>query len=279
MPAHEGVSKAPSAPGKPPPDRKPDSGSSGHRYGTDWSDSKHHFRRLVSEFIGTFGFVFSLSGGAGIFHAYAKPPLSSGVTVALLTMVAAMWLVIAIFALGELSTHFNPAMSFAFALRGDMSWRLAMLYWISQCAGASAASLLARAYFGVESGLASVHPQPGQDWQAVGFEVLLTGCFVLLVLAMSRGPKLTRPFTPIAVGAYVLSFGTVGGLYDGAAFNPARAFGPDLAIGRFGDLWIYVLGAAIGSASAVAIDAYLKDSADPTEASKAVSEPTSSDAG
>lgn len=228
------------------------------RYSADWSDGHHHGQRLLCEFIGTFGFVFSLSGGAGAFYAYAKPPLSSGITVALLTMVAAMWLVIAIYAFGDISAHFNPSMTFAFALRGDISWRRTLLYWVSQCAGASAASLLARAFFGPSSGLGSVHPQPGKNWQAVGFEVLLTGSFVLLVLVMARGPKLNGPFTPLAVAAYVLSFGTFGGLYEGAAFNPARAFGPALALGRLGDLWIYVLGAALGASIAVGIDRYLR---------------------
>ena len=160
------------------------------RYGADWADGHRHGQRLLCEFIGTFGFVFSLSGGAGAFHAYAKPPLSSGITVALLTMVAAMWLVIAIYAFGDISAHFNPSMTFAFALRGDISWRRTLLYWISQCSGAATASFLARAFFGPSSGLASVHPQPGKNWQAVAFEVLLTGAFILLVLVMARGPKL-----------------------------------------------------------------------------------------
>ncbi len=31
-------------------------------YAADWSDSKHHYRRLASEFIGTYGFVFALAG-------------------------------------------------------------------------------------------------------------------------------------------------------------------------------------------------------------------------
>ncbi len=228
------------------------------RYSADWADVHHRGQRLLCEFLGTFGFVFSLSGGAGAFHAYAKPPLSTGITVALLTMVAAMWLVIAIYAFGDISAHFNPSMTFAFALRGDISWRRTLSYWVSQCAGAATASLLARAFFGPSSGLASVHPQPGKNWQAVGFEVLLTASFVLLVLVMARGPKLNGPFTPLAVAAYVLSFGTVGGLYEGAAFNPARAFGPALALGRLGDLWIYVLGAAVGATVAVGIDRYLR---------------------
>jgi glycerol uptake facilitator-like aquaporin len=45
---------------------------------------------------------------------------------------------------------------------------------------------------------------------------------VLLVLSMANGPKLNGSFVPIAVGAYVMARGAMGGPYDGAAFNPIR---------------------------------------------------------
>ena len=240
-------------------------------YRADWLDKRHHYRRFASEFIGTFGFVFALSGGAAILHAYAAPSLSNAATVAVLTFVAATWLIIAIYALGDLSAHFNPAMTFAFALRGDMSWKRASLYCVVQCLAGACASGLARLFFGLESGLAAVHPPPGKAIPAFLFEVLLTGCFVLLVLAMCRGPKLNGPFTPLAVAAYVMSFGTMGGLFEGAAFNPARAFGPALVTGRMDDLWIYVAGAACGVLVAVPIDRYLRGKANSSEAAVAES--------
>ena len=240
-------------------------------YRADWLDKRHHFRRFASEFIGTFGFVFSLSGGAAILHSYATPSLSNAATVALLTFVAATWLIIAIYALGDLSAHFNPAMTFAFALRGDMSWKRAGLYCIVQCFGAACASGLARLFFGVQSGLAAVHAPADKSIPAFFFEVLLTGSFVLLVLAMCRGPKLNGPFTPLAVAAYVMSFGTMGGLFEGAAFNPARAFGPALVAGRMNDLWIYFAGSACGVLVAVPIDRYLRGKANSSEAAIAES--------
>ena len=242
-------------------------------YQADWFDKRHHFRRFASEFVGTFGFVFALSAGASILHGYASPALSNASTMVLLTLMAATWLVVAIYALGDLSAHFNPAMTFAFALRGDMSWKRAGLYCVVQCFAAACASGLARLFFGVSSGLAAVHPPAGKAWPAFFFEVLLTGCFVLLVLAMCEGPKLNGPFTPLAVAAYVMSFGTMGGLFEGAAFNPARAFGPDLATGRINDLWVYVAGAACGVLLAVPIDQYLRGKATSSEAAVAEAEP------
>ncbi len=242
------------------------------RYHADWDDSRGHHRRLISEFIGTFGLVFVLSFGAAILKAYASPAISDVAMVGLLSAVSSLWLVIAIYALGDISAHFNPAMTFAFALRGDMSWRRAGLYWITQLVAALAAAGLARLWFGPGSGLAATLPQPHHAWAAVAFEAVLTGGFVLLVLAMTRGPKLNGPFTPLAVGAYVMSLGSVGGLYEGAAMNPARALGPDIMVGQPAAGWVYVLGPLLGAAAAVGVDFILRGPADLTEAEAAESE-------
>ena len=244
----------------------------GPRYHADWSDASHHHRRLISEFIGTFGLVGVLSFGSAILTGFGQPPVGNVVIVTLLSLVSSLWLVIAIYALGDVSAHFNPAMSFAFALRGDMSWRRTGAYWIVQCLAAIAAAMLARATFGTGGGLASVIPQPGMNWSAVVFEAVLTGGFVLLVLAIAQGPKLNGPFTPLAVAAYIMSLGTVGGLFEGAAMNPARALGPDLAVGRLDVVWVYGLGSLIGAIVAVQIDRALRGEASVSEADIAESE-------
>lgn len=193
------------------------------RYRADWTNNRHRVRRLLSEFIGTFGLLFVLSAGAGAITAGAAAPLNKVALVALLSATSALWLVAAIYALGDVSAHFNPAMTFAFALRGDMHWYMAAAYWLVQFAAAAAGSLLARAFFGTSSHLAATMPPPGQAWPAAGFEAIITGGMVLVVLAMAAGPKLNGPFVPLAVGAYIFSLGMTGGPYEGAAMNPARA--------------------------------------------------------
>jgi glycerol uptake facilitator-like aquaporin len=234
----------------------------------------------LSECIGTFGLLFVLSAGAGAITAGAGGPLSRVALVALLSLTSALWLVAAISALGDLSSHFNPAMTFAFALRGDMHWYMAIAYWVVQFAAAAAGSLLARAFFGTSSHLAATTPPPGEEWAAVGFEALATGGMVLVVLAMAAGPKLVGPFIPFVVGAYIFSLGMTGGLFDGAAMNPARAFGPDLALQDFSSLWVYILGPMVGAAVAVLLDTVLRGRATVREAAAAqsvdISEATSS---
>ncbi len=228
------------------------------RYRADWTNDRHRARRLLSEFIGTFGLLFVLSAGAGAITAGAGAPLSRVALIALLSLISALWLVAAISALGDLSSHFNPAMTFAFTLRGDMHWYMAAAYWVVQFAAAGAGSLLARAFFGTSSHLAATMPPPGREWAAVGFEALITAGLVLVVLAMSAGPKLNGPFIPLVVGAYIFSLGMTGGLFDGSAMNPARAFGPDLALGEYGTLWVYLVGPMLGAAAAVLLDSVLR---------------------
>jgi glycerol uptake facilitator-like aquaporin len=193
--------------------------------------------------------------------------------VLVLSLVSALWLVVAVYFLGDISAHFNPATTLAFALRRDMGWVMAAAYWVVQFAAAACGSLLARAFFGPEGNLAATMPQPGQSWQAAGFEAIITFGLVLMILNMANGPKLNGPFVPLAVGAYILAWGTMGGPYEGASVNPARSFGPDLAIGDLSTWWVYLVGPVAGAVLAVGVAYVLRGPAKVQEASAAVGTP------
>ncbi len=98
-------------------------------------------------------------------------------------------------------------------------------------------------------------PAPGHQLGAVGFEAILTFGIVLLVLA----------------------FGTMGGPYNGAAFNPARAFGPDVALGDLSTYWVYPLGSLVGSAAAVLVAGIFRGAATAQEAQAALGTPLDRD--
>jgi glycerol uptake facilitator-like aquaporin len=112
-----------------------------------------------------------------------------------------------------MAREFDPATTLAFALRRDMHWVMADAYWIVQFAAAVCGSLLARGFF-------------GQSWQAAGFEAIITFGLVLMILNMANGLKLSGPFVPLAVGAYIMAWGTMGGPFEGASMNPAAASDP-----------------------------------------------------
>jgi glycerol uptake facilitator-like aquaporin len=135
----------------------------GARGYADWTNPDHRLRRLLAEFIGMAGLTLVLSGGAAILARYSGHPLQPWQTVLVLSLVSALWLVVAVYFLGDISAHFNPAMTLAFALRRDMGWVMAGAYWIVQFAAAACGSLLARAFFGPAGNLAATMPKPGQS--------------------------------------------------------------------------------------------------------------------
>jgi aquaporin Z len=245
----------------------------GQRGWADWTDPDHRLRRLLAEFIGMAGLTFVLSGGAAILVRYGGNALQPWQTVLVLSLVSALWLVVAVFFLGDISAHFNPAMTLAFALRRDMGWAMAAVYWVVQFGAAICGSLLARAFFGPAGRLAATMPKPGQSWQAAAFEAVLTFGLVLMVLNLANGPKLNGPFVPLAVGAYILAWGTMGGPYEGASMNPARSLGPDVALGDLSTWWVYLIGPVAGAVIAVAVAHVLRGPARVAEASAAEGTP------
>ena len=245
----------------------------GDRAYADWKSNDHRARRLLSEFIGTSGLTFVLSGGAAILAAHGGADLAPYQYAFILSAVSALWLTAAVYFLGDISSHFNPAMTLGFALRGDMGFPMAICYMVVQFIAATAGSVTAAALFGSGGNLAATVPQPDMHLQAVILEAILTFGMVLLILSMTNGPKLLGPAVPLAVGAYVMAMGTMGGPFDGAAFNPARAFGPDFARGDFSTYWIYPCGSLIGVLVAVGVARILRGPAKAQEANAAMGNP------
>jgi MIP family channel proteins len=237
----------------------------GQRGYADWTNPDHRLRRLLAEFLGMAGLTFVLSGGAAILAIYGGQAERWEV-VFVLSLVSALWLVVAVYFLGDISAHFNPATTLAFALRRDMSWVMACAYWVVQFGAAICGSFLARAFFGKSGHLAATTPPHGMSWQAAGFEAIITFGLVLMILNLANGPKLNGPFIPLAVGAYIMAWGTMGGPFDGASMNPARSFGPDLAIGDLSTWWVYLIGPIVGAVFAVGVAYVLRGSAKAQEA-------------
>ncbi|PPR99065.1 hypothetical protein GOBAR_AA21601 [Gossypium barbadense] len=90
-------------------------------------------------------------------------------------------------------------------------------------------------------------------------EIVLTYGLVYTVYATGIDPKRGSVGTiaPLAIGLIVSANILVGGPFDGAAMNPARAFGPALVGWRWNHHWIYWVGPLIGGGLAALMYEYM----------------------
>jgi aquaporin Z len=65
----------------------------------------------------------------------------------------------------------------------------------------------------------------------------------------------------------------MGGPFEGASMNPARSFGPDLALGNLSTWWIYLIGPVAGAVLAVGMAQILRGPAMVQEATAAEGTP------
>lgn len=61
----------------------------------------------------------------------------------------------------------------------------------------------------------------------------------------------------------------MGGPFDGPSMNPARSFGPDLALGDLSTWWVYLIGPVVGAVAAVGAAHVFRGAAKAQEASGA----------
>ena len=148
--------------------------------------------------------------------------------------------------------HLNPAVSIAFAARGDFPWRRVPGYVIVQLLGATLACLFLWAVIGKIGMLGATEPGPGINaWQAMLMEMILTVGLVSVILGTASGAQNVGALAALAVGGYIILAGLWSSPISGASMNPARSFGPDMALLDFTDYWVYVVGPMAGALIAV----------------------------
>ena len=215
---------------------------------TDFKDPSQEWRRLFSELLGTFFLVLVAAGGGMMGQAFPDTVSRT----AAVTAPALMVLGIILF-MGKVSgAHLNPAVSVAFALRGDFPWRRVPGYIVVQLIGATLAAWFLQAVIGVSASFGSNVPAPGySNLLAFVMETVLTFGLVSVILGTASGAQNLGVIGALGVGGYIALAGLWGSPISGASMNPARTFGPTLVGMDFGAYWVYVAGPLAGAVIAV----------------------------
>ena len=210
-------------------------------------------RRLFAEWFGTMMLVATVVG-SGIM---AEQLAGGNVAIALLgnTIATGAILVVLITVLGPLSgAHFNPAVSFAFALRREITPRIAALYAVWQIIGGLCGTVLAHLMFEQTVWQTSAHMRSGMA--QYGSEFVAT--FGLLAVIFG-GICYRQTAVPWLVGLYITAayWFTASTSFANPAVAIARSF-TDSFSGIFpGDMPFFIIAQMLAAAAASLVCGWL----------------------
>jgi aquaporin NIP len=203
--------------------------------------SRDLVRTLTAEAIGTFALVFA---GCGAIMVDQKTHQLGHVGVAITFGLVIMF---GIYAVGHISgAHFNPSVTFAFALTRHFPWTRAVGYWGAQLVGAFAAALLLRASLGNRADVGATLPS-GSQGQAFLWELILTFFLMFVILAVATDTRAVGEAAAIAIGGTIGLDAMFGGPVTGASMNPARSLAPAVVSGNLHALWLYIVAPVAGA--------------------------------
>ena len=215
----------------------------------------------LAEFVGTFALVFFITAAVSL---YVSPTPQGGAppfidfSVIGLVHVFALFMLIQTLALVS-GAHFNPAVTVALTALRQIRPVDAVIYVVSQLAGAVAGALVTKALMNefknadaVNYGATLMSDKIGEK---VGLGMLAEGLgtffLVWAIVGVAVNPRAAKEWAALTIGATLGLAVMVIAPLTGAGFNPARSFGPALVSGEFGGagdfILVYVLAPVIGA--------------------------------
>jgi MIP family channel proteins len=218
-------------------------------------------RRLIAEFLGTLILVFMGTLAVNTF----QDDLSIG-----LAFTAAA--IGAIYAFGHVSgAHLNPAVTVSLAVRGKFPWKEVVPYALAQIIGAVVAALFNAAIIGktrwsttllggtfpnTSLGFSNINP----GFAALLVEIITTFILVLTILSVTEKES-PGGFAGLAIGLILGMNVMITAGVSGGSMNPARSFGPALALvilgvpadTAFNYHWIYWVSPLLGGVLAALV--------------------------
>ncbi|XP_025817968.1 probable aquaporin TIP1-2 [Panicum hallii] len=213
-------------------------------------------KAAVSEFISMLIFIFAGSGSGMAFSKLTAGGATTPAGLIAASLAYTLALIVAVSVGANISGgHVNPAVTFGAFVGGNITLFKAVVYWVAQLLGSVVACLLLKiATGGAAVGALSLSAGVGAC-NAVVFEIVMTFGLVYTVYATAVDPKKgdLGIIAPIAIGFIVGANILAGGAFDGAAMNPAVAFGPAVVTGVWENHWVYWLGSFVGAAIAALV--------------------------
>ena len=214
-------------------------------------------RHFVAEFVGTFALVFV--GSAAILMA-ARTNTPAG----LVGIALAHGIILGVMVSAGMSVsggHYNPAVTLSIWITKRIPAPMAAVHIVAQVVGGVVAAFLLKALVTPDLFAAA---RGGGQWiasdvtlvNAIVLEAIATFFLVFVVFGTAvnpDGPKLGGMAIGLTIAADILAIGPL----TGASMNPARSFGPALAVGNWEGQVVFWVGPILGGLLAALVWEYV----------------------
>ena len=212
------------------------------------------YKKYMAEFVGTFALVF-IAAGSVCADFYLRQAGGQGLGLLGISIAFGIVVIAVIYATSYVSgSHVNPAVTVSFWITKRMEPNTAIMYILSQIAGASLAGLALKTLFPDAAKtvyLGTCVLAPGVSIaRGVLMEFIISFLLIFTIYGTLVDKRASAGFAGIAVGLVVLFGAMIGGTISGGAMNPARVFGPALASGQFTHHYVWWLGPILGGIAA-----------------------------
>jgi aquaporin Z len=209
---------------------------------------------VLAEFIGTFFLCFA--GIAAILSATTT--VGGGGGLVAIALAHGLALSVAVNAFGGVSgAHFNPAVTIGMLSTGRIPFANAIIYILTQCAGATTAAIICKSVFPAAA-VAEANlgiPLPAA-WATPTTVLLVEFVLTFLLITAIFGTAVDERGEAVKIGGFgvglTVTFDILaGGPVTGASMNPARSFGPALVQGNWNHhicYWIAPIAGAVTGA-------------------------------
>lgn len=227
-------------------------------------------RSLLAEALGTALLVFFAVGTATLTFGFKVAGSSNAAGVVATALAFGLVLLVLVYGIGPVSgCHINPAVTLGFLVSRRIPLRDAAAYWVAQFAGGVIGAAGLYGVFHLSSGW---HKSVGLGADGYGrssmigaasgaafiAEVVLTGLFVFVILAVTRRAA-NATVAGLVIGLALTLVHIIGIPIDGTSVNPARSLGPALFVGgtALSQLWLFIVAPAAGGALAAVLYQFL----------------------
>lgn len=220
-------------------------------------------KRSIAEGIGT-ALLILIGAGTAAYNGMiiANGNAATLADVGIVAFAHAITIMGMIYTIGKFTgAHINPAVTIGLASTGNFPWREVPAYLIAQFVGGVVGAYGIVVILGLEGvtlgnlGAPSLGTATGY-LQGIAVEAIATFILIFVIMGTAVDKRAYKGLEGIAIGLTAGGIIMLAGGATGAAFNPARAFGPYLVSSLFdgniiwSQLAIYFIGPVIGAIAA-----------------------------